>query len=492
MSVHLHEPKALSRWSIQHTVTKPFKTHWYNRKPVAWVARNPLRDAGTQESPECIRLKVVQGHTPSQQPPVRIFVGTEPGQYRATRALVWSIMKVRDPARVYEIYLMMELASIERDDWTTGFTNYRYLVPHLAGGAGRAIYNDTDQIYLSDPAEIFDMEMHTKAVLAISPQENSVMLIDCELAAPLWTADDVRAGHKHDHFKSIMIENQRVGELPGVWNSRDGEHAIEDVKCLHFTTLYKQPWKPFPDRLRYQTNPLGYVWRNLEAEADAEKFLMFNRCTPSVESQQLIALYEMMHGDELQAAEANPDVPRPFPGGRLPKHTAAIAELIDQHGAQTLLDYGAGKAGSYCPAKDSENEPALRNHPAWPGVSVHCYDPGYAPFNRLDTGPFDGVISTDVVEHAAPFDVAWILDEMFARASAFVYVVAACYPAKKSLPGGRNAHTTLQPPHWWHQQVSLTAKRYPQVDWVLVCEVKPAVGKKKRLLFNQASGCPLE
>jgi len=122
---------------------------------------------------------------------------------------------------------------------------------------------------------------------------------------------------------------------------------------------------------------------------------------------------------------------------------------------------------------------------------VNCYDPGYAPFNNLKEGPFDGVISTDVVEHAAPFDVAWILDEMFARASSFVYVVAACYPAKKSLPGGRNAHTTLQPPHWWHQQMSLAANRYPNVDWVLVCEVKPKVGKKKRVVFNTASPSPL-
>ena len=28
--------------------------------------------------------------------------------------------------------------------------------PHIAGGSGRAIYNDVDQVYLADPGELFD------------------------------------------------------------------------------------------------------------------------------------------------------------------------------------------------------------------------------------------------------------------------------------------------------------------------------------------------
>ncbi|HET9063035.1 MAG TPA: hypothetical protein VFO62_07080, partial [Candidatus Binatia bacterium] len=102
--------------------------------------------------PECIRLDVRAGMTPSDKPSVRIYLGTQPAQYRAERAFIWSIEKFRDPSRVYEIYVMRELAGFDRRRWTTGFTNYRFAIPEFAGRKGRAIWNDVDQIYLADPA----------------------------------------------------------------------------------------------------------------------------------------------------------------------------------------------------------------------------------------------------------------------------------------------------------------------------------------------------
>ena len=84
-------------------------------------------------------------------------MGTEPHQHRAERILVWSITQVRDPARRYEIYLMKDLAGFDRRGWKTSFTYYRYAIPALAGYEGRAIFNDVDQIYFTDPAELFDI-----------------------------------------------------------------------------------------------------------------------------------------------------------------------------------------------------------------------------------------------------------------------------------------------------------------------------------------------
>jgi hypothetical protein len=49
----------------------------------------------------------------------------------------------------------------------------------LAGGQGRAIYNDVDQIYLADPGQLFDLEMGEHGFLSITPRETSVMLLDC-------------------------------------------------------------------------------------------------------------------------------------------------------------------------------------------------------------------------------------------------------------------------------------------------------------------------
>src|SRR5262249_13182928 len=156
-----------------------FKTTFRNRTLSYLLRPNRHRRPGMRRGPEKITLDVVPGVTPRTAPPVRIFVGTEPAQFRAERVFVWSIMQHRNPARVYEIYLMKDLAGFDRRDWKTGFTFYRYAIPAWAGG-GRAIYNDVDQIYLADPAELFDMEMHGKGMLGINERETSVMLLDCD------------------------------------------------------------------------------------------------------------------------------------------------------------------------------------------------------------------------------------------------------------------------------------------------------------------------
>ncbi|MCH8858779.1 MAG: hypothetical protein IID54_04275, partial [Proteobacteria bacterium] len=81
---------------------------------------------GVRRLPVCLVLGVRPGVTPGPRPTVRIYLGTEPAHYRATRIFVYSIERVRDPARIYEIYLMSDLADFRRLFWLTGFTNYRF------------------------------------------------------------------------------------------------------------------------------------------------------------------------------------------------------------------------------------------------------------------------------------------------------------------------------------------------------------------------------
>lgn len=457
----------------------PYKTYWYHRQIAYWFDKDPGRDSGNSTELEVICLDPLPGTVPSDKPAVRIFLGTEPGQYRATRVFVWSVMQVRDPARRYEIHLMSNIAGIPRVGWKTGFTNYRYAIPHLAGNTGRAIYNDVDQIYLNDPAHLFDMDMGGKGVLAISVKENSVMLIDCALMGAIWTIDDVRAGARHDHFKGAMDRAGLFGKMPGTWNSRDGEYPIGETDCLHYTTLHTQPWTPFPDMLRYRPSPLGQVWHDLERSADAAGYLLFTKDHPSREFRRLVAQYQQMH-----------DTPEIFAGYQIRKHFATVADLARATGATEILDYGSGKAVNYQSIPGEPDDSPWRQSAALPGIRIRCYDPGYTPFADIGQGTYDGVISTDVVEHLAPFDVPWVIDEMFSRANAFVMVVAACYPAVKTLPDGRNAHTTLQSPYWWHVQMALAARRYPKLRWTLICEEKGRFGRRSRI-FTQTTASPL-
>jgi hypothetical protein len=248
-----------------------FESGFFDRKLTYQLFASKKKGPGVRDEPECIRFGVEPGVAPSSAPPVRIYLGTEPAQYRAERVFLWSILQQRDPARVYEIYLLKDLKNFDRSDWKTGFSRYRFAIPAFAGKTGRAIYNDVDQIYLADPAELFDLDMNDHGYLLITRRETSVMLLDCEKLGPRWTFEDARVCKKK-HFRAAAED--LWGPLDPAWNARDWEYVPGKSKLLHYSTLHTQPWKPFPKMLRYRENPDGEVWFALERSADAAGFMV--------------------------------------------------------------------------------------------------------------------------------------------------------------------------------------------------------------------------
>ncbi|MGE0623767.1 MAG: ELM1/GtrOC1 family putative glycosyltransferase [Pseudomonadales bacterium] len=231
--------------------------------------------------PDVIRLGVRPGVAPSGEAPVRIFLGSEDGQWRAERVFVYAIERVRDPARSYEIHLMKNLAGFDRRRWRTGFTNYRFAVPELAGGVGRAIYNDVDQIYLEDPAHLFDQSLSGHGFLSVSPEDTSVMLIDCARMCPVWNLDAARSKTKAELLRAVEPGSHMWGVLAGEWNARDTEYPRDRIRLLHYTALHLQPWRPFPEIYSYHDHPLADLWFNLERRADERGYQVFTRCAPS-------------------------------------------------------------------------------------------------------------------------------------------------------------------------------------------------------------------
>lgn len=204
---------------------------------------------------------------PSAKPAVYLFVGTEAAQYRAERIFVWSIEQRRDPGRVYKIYLMKNLAGFDRRGWLTGFTNYRFAIPHFAHSLGiqRAIYNDVDQVYLADPGRLFDTDLGSHGFVSISDRDTSVMLMDCARMATVWSLWDAQ----HRRRKTMEAKATALwGLLDPAWNARDEEYRPDRSKVLHYTTIHAQPWQPFPERYAYQRNPVAHVWFALERAAD--------------------------------------------------------------------------------------------------------------------------------------------------------------------------------------------------------------------------------
>ena len=231
--------------------------------------------------PEQVVLPARAGAGQPTRPPVRIFVGSEPAQQRAERVLLWSIERVRDPAREYRIALMRELPGFDRRGWTTGFTNYRFAIPQLCGAQGVALYNDVDQIYLRDPGELFDLPQDGCGYRAITADDPSVMWLDCEAMAEVWTLERAQRERKQRLIGRAIEQPGLYARLDPRWNVRDAERPPADAWLIHFTTLHTQPWRPFPERFVYQEHPVAEVWHALERSADATGFEIHTRERPS-------------------------------------------------------------------------------------------------------------------------------------------------------------------------------------------------------------------
>lgn len=138
------------------------------------------------------------------------------------------------------------------------FSPLRFLPPQLMGYEGRAILIDPDVFALSDICELFDMDMHGKAVLARTTRSTfgrleerpfyatSVMLMDCaRLIHWRWEEmlDRLFAGaFDYGNWISLRLEApETVGPLPEEWNHLDT--LTPQTRMLHTTERSTQPWK---------------------------------------------------------------------------------------------------------------------------------------------------------------------------------------------------------------------------------------------------------
>lgn len=192
---------------------------------------------------------------------------------------------------------------------------------------------------------------------------------------------------------------------------------------------------------------------------------MYTRQNPSARYRELTTMYRTMHAEGEKFLGIPPE--KTFPGQSLLPQGGRIKEMIMRYGAKTLLDYGAGKGMQYQPmqiiAEGIGEWPSIQTF--WGVDEIYCYDPAYTPFNQLPNKKFDGVISTDVLEHCPEEDIPWILDEIFGYATRFVFANVACYPAKKRLPNGENAHCTIREPEWWQRLLSEVSSKHAGIKW---------------------------
>ena len=195
---------------------------------------------------------------------IRIFVGYDPRETVAFYVLSHSIQaRASVPVSVTPLMLDQLDGLMWRDRHnlqSTDFSFSRFLVPHLCGYEGWALFMDCDMLMLDDVANLWRLREHQYAVQCVKhdhrPPEDtkflnqpqtqyekknwsSVMLFNTAKCTTL-TPDYVNTASGLELHRFHWLNNDNlIGEIPPRWNhlvDYDPEQSVSDISNLHFTT----------------------------------------------------------------------------------------------------------------------------------------------------------------------------------------------------------------------------------------------------------------
>ncbi|MDP2712952.1 MAG: glycosyltransferase [Solirubrobacteraceae bacterium] len=193
--------------------------------------------------------------------PHRIFIGYDPSQHISFEVLRHSLHKHASQPLDIQAIDAAQLTDFARPVdplASTPFTYTRFLVPHLMGYRGIALFMDGDMLALGDISELFALPMDGLAlrvrqhdynpsetvkmggkVQTQYPRKNwsSLMLMNCaELGA--WTKEAVETQSGAWLHRFEAIPDEQIGDLSEEWNVLD--HMTGPTKLLHYTS--GGPW----------------------------------------------------------------------------------------------------------------------------------------------------------------------------------------------------------------------------------------------------------
>jgi lipopolysaccharide biosynthesis glycosyltransferase len=218
--------------------------------------------------------------------PIPIFIGYDPREAVAYHTCVNSIIRqASQPVAI--IPLALNLFTDYEETHTDGSNHFiysRFLVPHLMGYAGWAIFIDGDMIVRDDIVKLWNLREMDKDVMVVKhdyktrmpvkylgaknedyPRKNwsSVILWNCSS----WpnrklTPEFIEKSTGAELHRFTWIDNERVGELPPEWNWLPDEYgANPDAKLLHYTL-------GAPCFHEFATTPQGDEWHREHMLAD--------------------------------------------------------------------------------------------------------------------------------------------------------------------------------------------------------------------------------
>jgi hypothetical protein len=195
---------------------------------------------------------------------IRVFVGCAPSHedIESQAVLEWSLRKhASEPVEIEWMKLSRDPASFWFSDgagrgwntsqWATPFSGFRWAVPAFCGFEGRAIYCDSDVIFLADVAGLWRQPM-ARGTVALAKGGGSwrycVSLWNCAASREHMRSLDWLRAEPTAHRQMVDYFARRPGlteSFAGDWNCLDGEGHPDlldgRLKALHYTDMSCQP-----------------------------------------------------------------------------------------------------------------------------------------------------------------------------------------------------------------------------------------------------------
>ena len=192
--------------------------------------------------------------------PIPIFIGYDPREAIAYHTCVNSIIRhASRPVAIVPVALNLFNDYKEtHNDGSNHFIYTRFLVPHLMGFSGWAIFIDGDMIVRDDITKLWDMCDPFKDVMVVKhnyktrmpvkylgsknedyPRKNwsSVILWNCSsFPNRQLTPEFIEKSTGAELHRFTWLDDSRIGELPIEWNWLPDELGENpDAKLLHYT-----------------------------------------------------------------------------------------------------------------------------------------------------------------------------------------------------------------------------------------------------------------
>lgn len=152
----------------------------------------------------------------------------------------------------------------------------------------------------------------------------------------------------------------------------------------------------------------------------------------------------------------------------LPKYDL-VHSFVDQYQPASVVDWGCANGNLLARLANDFGIEQLQG-----------FDPNNTKYNTVPPGIYDCMVSCDVIEHFEPDQLDTTLKLMQSKFQKAAFLIIACYPAKKHLPDGRNAHLIVQNCAWWLHKIQ-TQFDQCQLTWWQAADYPSRAGPKPEL-----------